>query len=201
MAMVVYQWSGNGVARMIAALEPLADNRKATALMRAMNKVGDISFTAVKKTLAKQIGGSKGVRKSTALLLSNGRSVNKRLATTANLEYAIVSRGPAIRMAEFKYTAHKKGGVVAWPWGQRHQFRTAFEIRSGAAWGTGKLKQAGLYRRRTKARFPLEALYGPNINKELVKDATAAAFETIFKTRLQPRVEHEVKQITKGVLS
>jgi len=195
MAMVVYQWSGNGVARMIAALEPLADNRKATALMRAMNHTGKKTFTAVKQTLAKQMGMTqKGV-------LSNGRALRKHPASAGNLEYRIISSGAAVRMSEFKYKASKKRGVTAWPWGKRHNFPTAFEIGSGAAWGTGKLKQAGLYRRRTKARFPLEALYGPNINKELVKDATAAAFETIFKTELQPRVEHEVKQITKGVLS
>jgi hypothetical protein len=100
-------------------------------------------------------------------------------------------------MAEYRWRQTSKG-ITAYPWGNKKSFRSAFAIRSGAAWGGGALKQAGLYRRRTKRRFPLEALYGPNINKELVKDATAAAFQEVVTTNLPRRIEHEVRVITKA---
>jgi len=185
MAVLHFQWSGNGIARMTMALERLESSRRHAAFRRALNHTGDKTFTQVKRTLSKQMGLTQKA------LMGNGRNLKKRRAAGGALDYQIISHGGAIRLKEFKHRVTSKG-LTAYPWGVRHSFKSAFVIpRYGG----------NLYRRRTSKRFPLEALYGPNISKELVKDATAAAFQAIVATELPPRVEHEVRVITSGVLS
>lgn len=185
MATLVYQWTGDGIARITTAVEALGGPRARAALRRAVNHTGDKAFTLVKRTLAKQMG------LSSQKLFSDGRALKKRLASDGHLEYEIQSTGRAIRAKEFRHYIGKKG-ITFYPWGVAHNIRSAFVIpRYGG----------NFYRRRTKARFPLEALYGPNINKELVKDATAEAFEMVVGTSLPARVEHEVRVITNGVVS
>lgn len=185
MATITFQWTGDGIARVIGATEALHGSRKFAALRRAVNHTGDKAYTLVKRTLAKQMG------LSSHALLKDGRALAKRRASGASLEYQIVSTGRAIRMKEFRWRQTSKG-ITAYPWNVRHAFKGAFVIRRWSG---------NLYRRRTAKRFPLEALYGPNINKELVKDASAAAFQQVVATSLPARVEHEVRVLTNGVVS
>ncbi|HRD76829.1 MAG TPA: hypothetical protein PK264_12990 [Hyphomicrobiaceae bacterium] len=180
-----FQWTGDGIARITTAVETLAGSRKEAALRRAINHTGDKTLTRVRRTLAKQMG------LASQKLLSRGRTLVPRRATGSHLEYQIVSRGKAVRAKEFRHRVGKKG-ITFYPWGVAHNIRSAFVI---GRWG------GNFYRRRTSARFPLEALYGPNINKELVKDATAAAFFSIVARDLPARVEHEVRVITNGIVS
>lgn len=185
MSTIVFRWTGDGIARITAAVETLAGPRKEAALRRAVNHTGDKTFTQVRRTLAKQMG------LASQKLLTQGRTLVKRPATGANLEFQIVSRGKVVRAKEFRHRIGKQG-ITFYPWGVAHNIRSAFVV---PRWG------GNFYRRRTKARFPLEALYGPNINKELVKDATAAAFLTVVAASLPARVEHEVRVITNGVVT
>lgn len=185
MAELRYQWTGDGIARMTIALEALAGPRRVAAMRRAINHTGDKTFTRVKRALTKQMG------LPSQKLFKDGRTLVKRRAAGGSLEYQIVSGGKAVRMKEFRWRKTKRG-ITAYPWNVAHHFEPAFVI---PRYGNN------LYLRRTSKRFPIEALYGPNINKELVKDATAAAFLSIVATDLPPRVEHEVKVITNGVIS
>lgn len=185
MATIQFKWTGDGVARMTVALERLAGPRRIAAMRRALNHTGDKTFTRVKRTLAKQMG------LPSQKLLKDGRSLKKVRASGANLEYQIRSAGRAIRAKEFRHSITAKG-ITFYPWGTRKSIPSAFVIpRYGG----------NFYRRRKASRFPLEALYGPNINKELVKDATAEAFQFVVATELPKRVEHEVRVLTNGVIS
>lgn len=185
MAMLRMQWTGDGIARITTALTALEGTKAHTALRRAINHTGDKTFTLTRRTLAKQMG------LSAQTMLKNGRTLRKVRAAGGALEYQIVSHGGAVRAKEFRHYVGKKG-VTFYPWNVAHKIRSAFVIRRYSG---------NLYRRRTRKRFPLEALYGPNISKELVKDATAAAFFAIVGAELPKRVEHEVRVITNGVVS
>lgn len=55
--------------------------------------------------------------------------------------------------------------------------------------------------RRGSRRFPIERVAGPNVPKEMIKDAVAVALQTLTATDLPARVEDEVRAITKGVQS
>ena len=155
MAIITAKWTGDGILRMEAAVEKLAGPRRVAAVRRALNHTGDKTCTRVRRAVAKQMGVPQKA------LNSGGRTLRKRRASGSNLSYEIQSTGRAIRMKEFRWR-QTRSGITAYPWGERHVFKSAFVINR---WG------GNLYRRRTNKRFPLEALYGPNINKELVKDA------------------------------
>lgn len=177
------QWTGDGIARITTALTALEGTKAHTALRRAINHTGAKCYTRTRRTLAKQIG-------LTQAWLDKGK-LKKLSASGGALEYHIYTVGGAVRAKEFKHYVGKKG-ITFYPWGVAHNIRSAFVI---------KRYSSNFYRRRTRKRFPLEALYGPNISKELVKDATAAAFFAIVRSDLPTRVEHEVRVITNGVVS
>lgn len=57
MAQIIIHWSGNGLARLKAAVDKLAnDGQRRKALSRALNHTGNKAFTIVKRTLSQQIG-------------------------------------------------------------------------------------------------------------------------------------------------
>ena len=184
MATLVYQWSGDGIARITHAMEALGGPRAQTGLRRAINRTGEKAYTHVKRALVKQMG------LPSQKLFSDDRALKTRRASVGHLAFEIQSSGKAIRAKEFRHRVGQKG-ITFYPWNVRHFIRSAFVI---PAYG------GNFYRRRTAKRFPLEALYGPNINKELVKDLSAAAFNATV-AELPARVEHEIRVITDGIVS
>lgn len=199
MTRLVYQWDDSGTARIYAALDALSGPRRTAAARRALNHTGAKVHTIVKRTLTKQMG------LTSQKLFKDGRVLRPIKASGAHLEYQIVSTGRAVRLAEFGPNPSGPGiksrSLSAAPWGNRRKFKRAFWIAGGAAWGRGNLKGSNIYMRIGKERFPVKALWGPNLNKELVKDATAAAFHATVASSLPARVEHEVRFITGGVFS
>ncbi|MGE8942686.1 hypothetical protein ACO2I3_12295 [Leptospira interrogans] len=182
--MLTLRWQGNGIARLTHATDVLSSGQKYTALRRALNHTGNATFTIVKRTLAKQVGTTQ------AAVVKYGLVKTTR-ASNAALEYRITARGGPIPLKYFGANQTKKG-VSARPWGNRKLYRTAFIVDSmggHAFWRQGK------------ERLPIERIAGPNVPKEMVKDATAMAFYRTVSTRLPTRVAHEVKLITNGVLS
>lgn len=185
MTQIVLKWEGDGIARITAALDGLVEGRARQALRRAVNHTGDKTYTATRRALAEQMGIS------AQKLLSQGRYLRKRLATDASLTYNIESSGKAIRAKEFRHNIGKKG-ITFYPWNRRLNVKSAFVIN----------KYGGnFYVRKGAARFPIHALYGPNLNKELVKDTVAAQFHRIVNRDLPARVAHEVAFATRGVFT
>lgn len=183
MSTITFKWQGNGIARLTAAMEKLEGPRKRKALRRALNHTGDKTFTIVRRVLAKQMGLTQGD------LMRRGLS--KRRANESSMTYEIIGRGGFIPLKDFRARQGARG-VSAAPWGERRMFKSTFIVPS---LGGNVFKRAG------RKRLPIEKLWGPAIPRELVKDATAQAFQATVAASLVPRVEHEVRVLTDGVVS
>lgn len=185
MAQISIHWSGNGLARLKAAVDKLGnEGQSRTVLRRALNHTGNKAFTIVKRTLAQQIGASQ------AAILKYGK-VRKVPATSAALEFLIISKGGPIPLKHFK-ARQVASGVSAAPWRNRKIYDHAFIVPSlggHAFWRMGS------------GRLPIKRIAGPNVPKEMVKDQVAVAFNALVSTNLPARVEHEIRVLTDGVVS
>lgn len=184
MAVITMHWQGNGIARLTAAADKLAGPQKYTVLRRALNHTGDKVHTIVVRTLAKQIGAPQHVIKKYG-------KISKIRASNATLTYMIRCNGGPIPLKHFRAYQTRKG-VSAAPWNNRKTYKSGFIVASlggHAFWRTGR------------ARLPIERIAGPNVPKEMVKDETAAAFQATTSTQLPPRIAHEIRALTNGVVS
>jgi len=192
MAGVSVKTSGT-VADILAPVEMLADNRGKQVLSRALNHSLAKTETAVNRALAKQTGLKYGdVKKEISRFSSNA----------GNLQGEIKGKGGHHKLKEFKARQTKKG-VSAAPWGDRMIFRGTFIIgkyggnvfkRIGKA-SENTLDKLADYGIKGTGRFPIKALYGPAIPKEMVKDEAQAAFEKTISTALPQRVELELARL------
>lgn len=185
MATITISWSGNGITRLEIATAALADDGKRHSVFRrAINHTGDKAFTRVKRELSREIGASQSV------IMKYGR-ISKHRASGGLLQFLIVSRGGPIPLKHFRATQNA-AGVSASPWNNRKLYRHAFIVASAgghAFWRTGS------------SRLPIKRIAGPNVPKEMVKERVGHAFEALVASDLPPRVEHEIRAITKGVVS
>lgn len=188
---------GDGIRRFADAVRILGNEDEArAAYSRALNKVGAKAHTRTVRALTKQVGLSKGD------VLSYG-AVRKERASRGKLDYQIVSTGKPIPLRAFA-PKQFRFGVRAKVWGRMQRFPGAF-IYAGKGW-TGRfgvvhgghvLHRTG---RRVDGHQPYELMFGPTIPVEMVKDASAKAFQEVAQ-ELPARVAHEVSWITKGVVS
>jgi len=171
-----------------------AANRTDDALRRAINRTGDMAFTLVKREVARQMG----IRVGKA-----ADQMRRRRANYGSLTYSIEGRGGFIPLKEFEARKTRKG-VSARPWLLRHQFPHTFFV---AKLGGNVFKRVGdkveVLRgpHAGKMRQPIEKLWGPALPREMVRGATAAAFERVVAEVLPRRVEIEVGRILRGEAS
>ena len=146
-----------------------------TVMARALNHEGDKGRTQVKRALVRQTGIKFGM-------------VNKAMKTvraSANmLTYVLEAKGDETNVSFFGARQGKRG-VSAAPWGRRQVFKSTFMI---AGYG------GRTYKRTSGNRFPIKAVYGPNIARELVKNETAAAFRNA-SGGIADRVAHEIARV------
>ena len=152
-------------------LAALGEGQARAALSRALNHEGDKGRTQVKRVLVKQTG----IKYS---------AVNKAMATVrstpATLTYTLKARGDETNIAWFGGVQRRKG-VSAAPWNKRRIFARSFIVpRFGRA-----------FIRTSKKRLPIRPLYGPNLARELVKDSSAAAWQSGV-ANIVARVGHEL---------
>ena len=185
MPQIVVSWSGDGLARIEVALKELSGkSRKRAVLRRAINHTGNKVHTRVVRALGQQIRAPQSVIKKYG-------TVRRIKANAQNLSYTIRSDGGPIPLKYFRANQTRKG-VSAAPWGNRKTYKHAFLIAKFASHA---------FWRSTSKRLPIERIAGPNVPKELVKDEVRRVFEQMTATHLPKRVEHEIKVLTKGVLS
>jgi hypothetical protein len=96
--------------------------------------------------------------------------------------YELHARGGYLTLSHFR-PAQTREGVRARPWGRSQLFRGAFIVR--------KLPPL-VFRREGRARFPIRPLYGPAIPKEMIRGASAEAFDQVVRTELPARLAHEI---------
>jgi hypothetical protein len=159
------------LARYNNQLAALGEGQARTALSRALNHEGNKGRTQVKRALVKQTGIKYG-------------AVNKAMATIratpATLTYTLKARGDETNIAWFGGVQRRKG-VSAAPWHKRRIFRHSFIVP----------RFSRAFIRTSKSRLPIRPLYGPNLARELVKDSSAAAWQSGV-ANIVARVGHEV---------
>jgi hypothetical protein len=137
------------------------------AIARGLNEGGDKVRTRVQRGLKEQTG-VKAYRSITSRMRSTRAfAEGSRIAGSSGpaMTYAIIATGKGIPIAEFPVTVTLKG-VDAKTWGVDHLFKRSFREKD-----TGKLRA-----RLGKSRFPIRALYGPSLPKELGQGDIPAIF-------------------------
>jgi hypothetical protein len=162
------------LARYGNQLAALGEGQARIAMSRALNHEGDKGRTQVKRALVKQTGIKYG---------PVDKAMTTVRATPATLTYTLKARGDETNIAWFGGLQRRKG-VSAAPWSKRRIFARSFIIpRFGRA-----------FIRTSKKRLPIRPLYGPNLARELVKDSSAAAWQSGV-ANIVARVGHEIGRI------
>ncbi|CAH1657098.1 conserved hypothetical protein [Hyphomicrobiales bacterium] len=149
--------STDGVIQQFAdAIQPARMQR---AMREGLQEGGKKTLTQVRRALRTQTG----VKAYRAILERTHGSM------AGDLAYVIRGEGKGMPIGNFRVGVNSKG-VLAFPWGTAHQFKRSFAV-------------GGRYRARTtSARFPIRALYGPSVAKEIVKDQSEQTFEQSART-------------------
>ncbi|KAI93929.1 hypothetical protein T281_13825 [Rhodomicrobium udaipurense JA643] len=181
-----------GMATVIATVSMLSDPKMRKALARAVNHSTGKTLTQVRRALVKQTGHKYGVIKAATAQWS---------ASEATLQARIDARGKYARLKEFG--AKQTGaGVVAAPWAKSTLFKGTFIAPRGKFAGNvykrvrrtdGSVIRVG----KNRSWLPIRPLYGPAIPKEIVKDASEAAFQRTVAAELPKRTAHELKRLLK----
>lgn len=207
--MIIVTVVGSGLAMMEEATRALGSEAKARkAFARAINRTGDTVRNEAARALSDQ----------TSLPRSTGKRAYRRggeRASPQSLSYVVNGEGGQVSVKYFK-PRETPSGVSAAPRNNRQVFVGSF-MRAGwwpkrvtkANWnkqvfyrvGDGHsyagLKSNGAKRSGTKFRKAKTDVIIPN---EMVQGLAGEAWRQGAR-RLHPRIEHEVRAITKGVVS
>jgi hypothetical protein len=159
-----------------AALYESISLKMANAVVpRALNHVGDIARTQVKRELAKQTG---------LTVTAVDKSMRTVRAIPARHSYELVATGRPIPLRDFA-ARQTRGGVSARPWGKRRVFPGTFVVRALGG---------HVFRRVGRARLPILKLWGPSLPRELLRGKVPDVFEQVVRDRLPDRLIHEFEQ-------
>lgn len=171
-------------------LSDLGGGHARRIMARAMTYETKKAFTVVKRTLRTQTSAPMG-----AILAA----IKIKPASVGSLEAGILGRGPYLKIGLFK-AKQGKSGSSATVWGKRQSFPSSFGAPGGprredpalaAAFGGNPMVRLG------STKYPINALYGPNIAKELVKDAVPPAFFAVY-ANVPDRVVKEIAAVLRG---
>ena len=166
-----------GLERWIDACRK-APKQARDAMLFAVNDTGDRARTQVVRTLGRQMGLPYGTVRE---------GLRTKPATGSDLTYKIISGGGYLSLRSFD-AQQRRGGVSARPWGQRRLFRGTFIVRSLGG---------QVFRRTTRARFPIQKLWGPAMPMEMVREATPKAFEDTVSATLPKRLTYQLNRLLK----
>jgi hypothetical protein len=155
----------------VKGLNELRRNSGDRVYGRAVNRVGDMTFTRVIRLLADETGATqKRVREQ----------VRKFSAVGTTVPFKIVARGGYLSLDAFQ-PRQTLAGISAAPWGKRRVFKGSF---FGPA--------HRVYVRKGKSRLPIRVLYGPAVPNQMLKGKTQEIAAQMFRENFADRVEHEV---------
>lgn len=177
------------MGNMVAAAGPKAPK----AIMRAVNRTGDMAYTQMVRSLTKQSGMKhKVIRKA----LKKSKSwTGSSAGAGARDAYVIHSQGGNVRLKYFKARETRKG-VTAAPWNRRRLYAQHF-IKAGryphrVGWQGG----GHVYKREGSKRAPIvQVRSGLYIPDEMIKGASRDAFFSTIQSRLPERLRHELLRI------
>ena len=188
---VVIRWEDrSGLERMARGFRGLSDAKLNGAFAQALNHTGGKARTQVRRNLTKQTG----LPRKTIVA-----AVKERRAQSSNLRHVLASQGGNIRVKFFS-PKESEAGVVAKPFGQSTLYPGTF--MRGGAWPnrveTTRFGGHVMYRE-TSGKWPVaSARSGVVIPDEMVKGATAAAWEGTMNRELEHRVLRDVNRAAGG---
>lgn len=141
-----------------AAINRVGEQDATRAFNRALNSEGAKITTKVRRALRQQTGAKAQVVT---------RATKTYRSSFSNLTYTIEARGDHMGLSHFSPRQFSYG-VRAKPWGRWQRFEGTFVA--------AKLHN-NVFVREGRARLPIAKLWGPSIPKEMLKDASAQAFE------------------------
>ncbi|MBN8181009.1 hypothetical protein JF549_08860 [Labrenzia aggregata] len=172
-------------------------------LDRAMSKLSGRTIRLIGSRSLNRAGSQGRTRTGRALVKQTGlklRTVRAAMvpvkASASSLVYRIKARGGDIALKHFD-ARETRSGVSARPFGQRKIFKGTF-IRGGKFPSRVALNMGGhVYARSGSGRLPIKKQKsGVILPRELVKGASAEAWQTTVAKVLPMRVIHEVKRAT-----
>ena len=144
--------------RFEAACTRLGEGEARRAFSMALNKEGRKSFTQMRSALSQQSSIPRGAVNA---------AMRFRNANRATLSTETSGSGRSLPLSffgakQFTYGARAK------IWGKAQTFRSAFVV---------KRYGGGVFKRTSKARFPIEQLWGPSVPKEMLRDQAYEAWK------------------------
>ena len=161
------------LVEVLAPVDSLSNKAGRRAMAMALNHTLGKAETQVNRALVRQTGLKYREVK---------QEVKRYSAYHGNLEGEIKVKGDYHKLAEFA-ARNTKRGMSAAPWGVRRIFKGTFFV------GGSVFKRLG------EDRFPVKALYGPALPKEVLKGEARAAFERTIHDNLPRRIEHELGRL------
>lgn len=182
-----------GLKRFDNALKALGDKEMRKVTNRAVNRAGDMARTKVRRELARQTGLKYKVIK---------HALKTKRSSWSTLEYRITARGGDIALKYFSPRETSKG-VTAAPFGKRKLFPGTF---MKAGWWPNRVVNPSwnghVFKRVGNEKSPIEKeVSGVSIPNEMVQGASKDVFQSTVARVLPQRIEHEIKRLTKGVVS
>jgi len=162
-----------------ARLRALANGGAMLATVRAMNRTMQTVRTAATRALAEDVGiTQRDVRKSMELRRA-------RSSDYPNLEATLIVTGRRIPLFAFRARQTRQGVSYRLP-GGRTLAPSAFlaRMRSG---------HEGVFRRRGRARLPIDELRGPSLPYVLGKQRIMEALRTLAGTAFPKNLDHEIE--------
>lgn len=205
MALVTMTWQGNGIRLLSEATQALGSPAKGgRAFAMALNKTATTVNSNVKKSVAKQMGTSQ------ANVVKHGGMKIMR-ASPGNLAAVIDVRGGYLPLKDFRPRQTRKG-VTAAAWNVRRIYPGTFINRgkrsltgigpAGKASAGGHVfKNTGKLNNVSGRNNAIEALWGPAVPREVVRDESQRTFYRIADTRMPIEVQRAIKALTKGAVS
>lgn len=153
-----------------AAVTALSDDRMRQALREALMAAGGKTRTQVRRALREQtnVKAAKDINDRTHSFMVSGELAYRIEASNKAL--------PIDRVKGLGTTSGPGGGVSAAPWNEMRQFKRSFVLNGRFLARLGHEK------------FPIRALFGPSVYKELTKDQSKETFETYAVAELERQV-------------
>jgi hypothetical protein len=189
---------GQVLKRFENQIAALGDTRARIAMSRAINRATRTTYTAVTRALQMQTSAPRAViRREVGMTLSAQQGAGA-------LQGVIWSHGKELPLSVFNPSQFSYG-VRAKVWGRMQRFEHAFIFKG--SWRTGDpiaQGSGGAHVFIRNGRFTgnkakgenrnngFAEMFGPSLPKEMVKDATLAAFHKVARQQLEARLQHEL---------
>lgn len=167
-----------------AQIQRLGSDLAKRAYSRALNHVGRRGYTRVKRAVVQQ---------SSIKMADVNRGTRFHSARLQSMLIRISATGEYLPLKYFGARSFSYG-IRAKVWGRFVRYPRLFIIQS---LGGNVFRNTGGFNRRSGRNNALEKAWGPAIPVEMLRDRSAAEFETMTP-QLAARVEHELSRILRG---